>query len=308
MFDISILLNTEFQIILFFILGLFLKKYKIMNEQSDGFLSVFVLDIIMPANIFLSFYDNMSIASMKAGYKLILAGTLIASIVYFSGKLFPSKLNHQRKKIVHYSILISNGSLIGLPLIQGLCGSEGVFYANIFMIPTRILSYVMGESFFNPKYKSDSIFEIIKKFITNPVIIAMLLGFGCNFLHIQFFTGIRTTLNGISGCMTPIALILVGSTLYDSLGGKVKGFASISGMCVVRLLISPLITYLICMFLQLGSMETIAAVLINATPVASTCTIFARKYNGDTSFASNCVCYSTFYSMLTLCFICLILI
>lgn len=307
MFDIRVLFHTELQVILFFILGLFLKKHKFMNDQIDDFLSVFVLDVVMPVNIFLSFYDNMSLESMKTGYKLILVGMVVASIVYLIGKFFPMRLDLQRKKIIHYSILISNGSLIGLPLIQGLCGSAGVFYANIFMIPTRILSYVMGESFFNPAYRTSKISEVIKKFITNPIIIAMFLGFLFNMAGISFFSGVRSTLDSLSVCMTPIALILVGSTLTDTMRRASKTFGSIGEMCIFRLLISPCLTYVVCLLLQLGTVETIAAVLINATPVASTCTMFAQKYNGDTSFASNCVCYSTFLSLFTLCFICFVL-
>ncbi|MEG0034947.1 MAG: AEC family transporter, partial [Bacilli bacterium] len=96
--------------------------------------------------------------------------------------------------------------------------------------------------------------------------------------------------------------------MYDSLKTKSMTMLSVGKMCFFRLLCSPLITYLICLALHLGSIETTAAVLINACPVASTCTIFAKKYKGDTSFASNCVCYSTFCSLLTLCFVCFVLL
>lgn len=308
LFDITILLNTQLQIILYFILGYLLKKRHIMKEQNDAFLSTFVLDIVMPVNVFLSFYDQMTMESMMAGYKLIIAGILITTVLYGSAKFFPSKITTQRKKIMQFSILISNGSLIGLPLVYGMFGSAGVFYANIFMIPTRILCYVMGESFFNPDYKCDSFQTIVKKFFTNPIVIAMMLGFLCNLLNVSFYSGMRKTLDGLSACMTPIALILVGSTLGASKREQTSMITSISGMCVVRLLLSPLLTYLICIWLQLGSVETLVAVLINATPVASTCTIYAKKYNGDSAFASNCVFYSTFCSMITLCLICFILL
>ena len=46
--------------------------------------------------------------------------------------------------------------------------------------------------------------------------------------------------------------------------------------------------------------QLIAAVLVNATPVASTATIFCRKYNGNTSYTSRCVFFSTVFSLFTL--------
>lgn len=308
MFDFSILLNTEIQIITYFILGFILKKKGITDETVDSFLSIFIINLVMPINIFLSFYENVSLVSLQEGYRLILVGTIVAGIVYFISKLLPKSMDTQERKIIQYSMLISNGSLIGLPLIQGLFGSAGIFYANLFMIPTRILSFGLGDSFFNPNYQRKSLIQTMKSFLTNPITIAMILGILFQLGKISLFPSVTLVFNGLSSCMTPIALILVGSILATSFQKEISVPKSISGMCFFRLLLAPLITYMVCILLNLGSVQTIVAVLINAAPVASTCTIFAKRYNGNATFASNCVCYSTIASFLTLCGVCIALI
>lgn len=153
------------------------------------------------------------------------AGTCVAAIVMAAGRLIPREIPVEKRRIAEYSMLISNGSLIGLPLIQALCGERGVFYANIFMIPTRILAFTAAVSF-------------------------------------------------------PILLI-----------------------SLFRLVAAPLLTRLVCAVLGLGALETMAAVLVNAAPVASTATIFCKKYGGDAAFTSSSVFVSTLLSFGTLWFI-----
>ena len=75
-----------------------------------------------------------------------------------------SRINSNYRFVIGF-----NGSLIGLPLIEGLCGSMGVVYANIFMIPTRILSFCSGEKYFNTEWKPAGALSVMKKFFFNPI-------------------------------------------------------------------------------------------------------------------------------------------
>ena len=100
--------------------------------------------------------------------------------------------------------------------------------------------------------------------------------------------------------MSPLALLLVGSTLLDresTSAGLSKDIVQIS---LFRLIIAPFLTWIVGVALHLSTPQLIAAVLVNATPVASTATIFCRKYNGNTSYTSRCVFFSTVFSLFTL--------
>ena len=58
MFDLSVLLNVEMQILIFFGLGLHLKKRGVTDGPIDAFLSTLILNLIMPVNIFLDVYKR----------------------------------------------------------------------------------------------------------------------------------------------------------------------------------------------------------------------------------------------------------
>lgn len=305
MFDLSVLFSVEMQILIFFAIGIVLKKKKITDSRTDEFLSVLILNLVMPVNVFLSFYQNISIEVLQSSFMLVVVGILVVLIVLALSRLIPKQFPLEKRRIAQYSMLISNGALIGLPLIEGLCGSTGVLYANIFMIPTRILSFSSGEKYFNSNWKSAGILAIMKKFFFNPITIAMMLGFGLNLVKFVIPSGISSVVSSLSGCMTPLALILVGSTLMDTESIKNVISVDILEISFFRLIISPLLTYGVGLLFGLSMPQLIAAVLVNATPVASTATIFAKKYNGNTHYTSRCVFLSTVLSLVTLWFVCI---
>ena len=120
MFDLSVLLNVEMQILIFFGLGLLLKKRGVTDGPIDAFLSTLILNLIMPVNIFLSFYRSVSVAVLQESLLLVLAGVIVVVLVLGMSRLLPKSMPLEKKRIAQYSMLISNGSLIGLPLIEGL--------------------------------------------------------------------------------------------------------------------------------------------------------------------------------------------
>lgn len=304
MIDLSVLIQVELQILIFFLLGMMLKKKKITDSHIDEFLSVLILNLIMPMNVFLSFYHNVSITVLQESFLLIVVGMIVVGAVLLCSLAMPKTMPMDKRRIAQYSMLISNGALIGLPLIEGLCGSAGVVYANIFMIPTRILSFSTGKKYFSAEAKNNGVMETMKSFFLNPITVAMILGFGLNWLQLTIPFGVSAVITGLSGCMSPLALILVGSTLMESPSLKETVSLDILEISFFRLIIAPLLTCVVGMVMGLSPLQLIAAVLVNAAPVASTATIFAKRYNGNTGYTSSCVFLSTILSLVTLWFVC----
>ncbi|MEG0076199.1 MAG: AEC family transporter [Anaerorhabdus sp.] len=241
---------------------------------------------------------------MLSSIPLIFVGVLVVIAIQLFSKINPFKLDSNRRKISEYGMLISNGSLVGLPIVENLFGSIGVVYANIFMIPTRILAFSFAEKYFNPNYQKLSLKNTIINFLSNPITIAMIVGFSFNVLHIVLPTSLNITFSSLSSCMSPLALILVGSTLADIEDFKIFLQKDLWAMSLFRLFISPLITAIITVLLNLPITVTMVAVIINATPVASTATIFCKKYNGDLSYTSGFVFLTTALSIISLFLVC----
>lgn len=298
------LINIELQIVIFFLIGISLKKLNIITKENDRFLSLLILNVIMPTNIFLCFFSSVSLNVAISLLPLILVGVFVVIAIQLFSKLNPLRLDKEKRKIAEYGMLISNGSLVGLPIIENLFGSIGIVYANIFMIPTRILAFSFAEKYFNPHYQNLGLKVIIKTFLTNPITIAMILGFLLNVTSITLTPAISASVASLSACMTPLALILVGSTLADIKDFKIFLNHDLWEMSIFRLFVSPLITFLIAYLLHLPNEVIMTATIINATPVASTATIFCKKYDGDLNYTSGCIFLSTVLAAVSLFIVC----
>lgn len=300
--DGIVLLQAECKILLLFGLGMLLKKLQLTNAEADQFLSDLLMNVLMPMNIFVSFYQSMSVEELSSCGWLVPAGALVVAVVMLCARLIPASVPLARRRIAEYCMLISNGSMVGIPLVESMYGPTGVFYANMFMVSTRILSNISGQYYFDTSSRGNGVKQGLKNFVRNPLNISMALGFLLNLLKVPVAVPVMGTCSSLATCMSPMAMILVGSTLLDtfrtvSLSQIFSG--QVLGVSLFRLLASPYITLAACCLLGVQGVQCAAAVLINAAPVVNTATIYCQKYHGDMGFTNACVFVSTMLSFVT---------
>ena len=300
--DGIVLLQAECKILLLFGLGMVLKKLQLTNAEADQFLSDLLMNVLMPMNIFVSFYQSMSVEELSSCGWLVPAGALVVAVVMLCARLIPASVPLARRRIAEYCMLISNGSMVGIPLVESMYGPTGVFYANMFMVSTRILSNISGQYYFDTSSHGNGVKQGLKNFVRNPLNISMALGFLLNLLKVPVAVPVMGTCSSLAACMSPMAMILVGSTLLDtfrtvSLSQIFSG--QVLGVSLFRLLASPYITLAACRLLGVQGVQCAAAVLINAAPVVNTATIYCQKYHGDMGFTNACVFVSTMLSFVT---------
>ena len=300
--DGIVLLQAECKILLLFCLGMLLKKLQLTNAEADQFLSDLLMNVLMPMNIFVSFYQSMSVEELSSCGWLVPAGALVVAVVMLCARLIPASVPLARRRIAEYCMLISNGSMVGIPLVESMYGPTGVFYANMFMVSTRILSNISGQYYFDTSSHGNGVKQGLKNFVRNPLNISMALGFLLNLLKVPVAVPVMGTCSSLAACMSPMAMILVGSTLLDtfrtvSLSQIFSG--QVLGVSLFRLLASPYITLAACRLLGVQGVQCAAAVLINAAPVVNTATIYCQKYHGDMGFTNACVFVSTMLSFVT---------
>lgn len=300
--DGIVLLQAECKILLLFGLGMLLKKLPLTNAEADQFLSDLLMNVLMPMNIFVSFYQSMSLEELSTCGWLVPAGALVMAVVMLCARLIPASVPLARRRIAEYCMLISNGSMVGIPLVESMYGPTGVFYANIFMVSTRILSNISGQYYFDTSSHGNGVKQGLKNFVRNPLNISMALGFLLNLLKVPVAVPVMGMCSSLAACMSPMAMILVGSTLLDtfrtvSLSQIFSG--QVFGVSLFRLLASPYITLAACRLLGVQGVQCAAAVLINAAPVVNTATIYCQKYHGDMGFTNACVFVSSMLSFVT---------
>ena len=294
----------DMQLMMFLLVGIgfFIRKKGIVNTEGRMNMIDLCLYITLPFNVLHSFlrkWDwNLFIA---CGVILLLSIGFNAISVFFSTILY-KKQEINRQKSLKYGTIISNSGFLGNPMVEGIYGSEGLLYAALFMLPVRIVMWTIGIAVFLKGRKE----KLWKNVLTHPCIVAIYVGVIVMVCGIQFPTFVEKTIVGISGCNTPLSMMLIGMMLAEV---KPKGLIDKTMVfyTAIRLLVIPAVVFAITAFLPLDGMLRGITVIMAGMPAPITTALLSAKYGGDEKYATGMVFLSTILSLITLPLWCLVL-
>ena len=199
--------------------------------------------------------------------------------------------------------MTSNAGILGNPIAEGIFGSMGLLYASIYLIPQRTVMWSLGMSYFteSPDRKT-----LVKKVLTHPCILAVAVGFVMLITQYRVNGFIGATVHSLSNANTAMSMLFVGTVLADADPRKMLS-PLIGYYSVIRLALIPALVWAGCSLA--GSQELLAnvSVVLAGMPAASVTAILASKYDGDETFATQCVVFTTFLSMITVPLWCIVL-
>ncbi len=296
------MIDMQLMMFLLVAIGFFIRKKGIVNTEGRMNMIDLCLHITLPFNVLHSFlrkWDwNLFIA---CGVILLLSVGFNAISVFFSAVLY-KKQETNRQKSLKYGTIISNSGFLGNPMVEGIYGSEGLLYAALFMLPVRIVMWTIGIAVFLKGRKE----KLWKNVLTHPCIVAIYAGVIIMVCGIQFPTFVEKTIVGISGCNTPLSMMLVGMMLAEV---KPKGLIDKTMVfyTAIRLLVIPAVVFAITGFLPIDGMLRGITVIMAGMPAPITTALLSAKYGGDEKYATGMVFLSTILSLITLPLWCLVL-
>jgi predicted permease len=138
----------------------------------------------------------------------------------------------------------------------------------------------------------------VKHVVLNPMVISTLIGMLWSALDIRMPRPVVTYLGIFADALTSCALFAIGLGL--SIDGLRANVGRSSALSAVKLVIMPLIVYGLSVFLGLGPLYTIAAVICAAVPTAKTVYILAGEYHCEEMMVASTVSMTTLVSILSL--------
>ena len=296
------MIDMQLMMFLLVAIGFFIRKKGFVNTEGRMNMIDLCLYITLQFNVLHSFlrkWDwNLFIA---CGVILLLSIGFNAISVFFSTILY-KKQEINRQKSLKYGTIISNSGFLGNPMVEGIYGSEGLLYAALFMLPVRIVMWTIGIAVFLKGRKE----KLWKNVLTHPCIVAIYAGVIIMVCGIQFPTFVEKTIVGISGCNTPLSMMLVGMMLAEV---KPKGLIDKTMVfyTAIRLLIIPAVVFAITAFLPIDGMLRGITVIMAGMPAPITTALLSAKYGGDEKYATGMIFLSTISSLITLPLWCLVL-
>ncbi len=283
-------------------IGVICYKTKIITNEINRGLSDIALKVATPALLVSSFQRELNKERLsRLGYAALLAviAIVLAAVIGYvavrRGKNAP-KDDNGRLSIERFSAIYSNCAFMGIPLINGLYGEEGVFYLTAFYAIFNIAVWTHGVVMM----KGETGVRQAAKALASPAIIGIVIGAMLFFLGIALPNFIKETLDYAGSMTTPLGMLVAGAAIAQSDLLKALRKGKIYWICALRLIIIPIAT--VGLFMLLPFDETVMGITVAAAacPTATICTMFAISYNKDSLYAGEIFAVSTILSALTL--------
>lgn len=291
---LSVILEVAVILILI-VVGYFTVKKGMFTKESLGSITSFLLYIVTPCLIVSSFLSAES--GKLDGWTLLLAAVLPALSIVISialSYLFFRKEPSGRRRVLRFSMIFCNVGFMGIPLVEGIVGSEGVLYGSFFIAVFNIFCWTYGYVMMGGGKVR------LKALLLNPGLIGLAIGLPLYLLDVPVPALFVEPVELISALNTPLAMIVVGGYIAQV---KLRAFVSdlaVYKMAVLRLVVAPLLYLALVWLLRPDETLLMSTVIQAATPVAANCVLFAVQYDSDAELASKSVAVSTALSVVTI--------
>lgn len=288
------------QIAIMFILiavGIVCGKLGLIDKETNSRLSRFVLDLVNPVLIFMSYQKDYTPELLKGLLLAFALGVCSYALIILAVQLLYLKRKDDKAVTEKFAAIYSNCSFMGIPLINGLFGSDGVFFLTGYVTVFNIMAWTHGISMFS---KGSDRKESIKKVLTSTSIIATALGILCFVLRLRLPEIPAAACDYIKEINTPLAMICAGVTISGTSLKKYLADRSVWFSVALRLVLCPTLFWAV--FRRFGIDETIFLTVLaaSACPAAATGTMFAIRFNKNPELAAVIFSATTVISAVTL--------
>lgn len=292
--------NVVFPIAVMMALGYLLKVIKLMNETTVKQVNNVIFRVFLPTMIFKNVYESVISDVFDPKLVLFSIGSVCVIILLLFIVIPLIVKENSRRGVLIQGIFRSNFVIFGIPVTEALCGKGVTGAASVLIaliIPIFNFAAVISLEAFNgnkPDFK-----KILKGIVTNPLIIASVLGLLINISGIRFFGVIEKSMGNIASITTPLALIILGASInFKTVGSNLR---YIIGGIGARLVLVPAI----CLFFGayvFGFRGADLAILLAlfASPSAVSSFTMAQQMGGDDELAGQIVMFGTTVCVITM--------
>lgn len=290
-----ILVNIILPIFILITIGFISQKKLNMDARTFTRINMY---IFIPAVLFTKVYNAEVTFQFFGTVFVYILG--IEALMYLSGELAARILKYPRsiKKAFSNSLLFFNSGNYGLPLVELVFKSNPL--ATTVQIFIMLIQNITGNTFgvFQASTGSSGYKKALKDVLLmpSPYVLAVVLVVKTAGIRVPDF--IMVPMNYISGGFIAVALLTLGVQLA---GIKFDfKFRDILLSCFIRLMLSPVLGFLIVLLLGVKGIMAQSLIIGASTPTAVNTAIIAKEFNNEPEYCSQIVFISTILSTVTI--------
>ena len=289
--NLSVVFAKMAMLVLIMLLGYLCARIGITGPEFNKRVTPLVMNVLLTATILNSVLSVPDFTGRDiVDYVLVLTA---ATVLQIAAAWFLPRLLRTRGEDVGATRLVT--AFVGLPVVAAIFGDEMVFFASLANIPFNLALYSIGAAQLSGG--AGARFDWRK--VLNMPVIATLLSVVLLLSRIHVPAVIADTISTLAGATIPLSMLIIGTSL-----GAISVRATLADWRVyvvsaVRLLVCPLLTWLVLRPFVSGALLGIP-VLLAACPSAMVVTALCLQYDRSDAFASKCIFLSAILSAVTI--------
>ena len=291
----TILRQTLIMLILMLV-GALSCKTGIISQAANKELSKFVLQVVNPVVIFMSYQTELRpelVRNLLITFGLSAASIGIMALVTY---LLIRPKPERKTEIERFSSIYSNCGFMGIPLVNALFGMEGVFYLTAFITVFNLAAWTHGVILITGEKDVRSVLKVLR----SPTMIAIGLGLAAFFLKLRLPEIPAKALGYISDLNTPLAMVVSGVTISETKLLSIVKRSGVYRVCFLKLILLPFILSVILSFVPVGEQVRLTVLVAAAAPPAAMCTLLCIRSGKDSVYSSEIFTAGTILSVITL--------
>jgi predicted permease len=297
--SLQLAINAVAPILMYLLMGRGLKRFNKISETTRSELNKIIYVFCLPTVLFSNIYHAKGLDRSLAPYVLLLCSLSILSILL--SLLILSRKIKDRAKLTTMTqgIFRGNSILFAVPVCLSVLGEEGAALASVavaFLVPL----YTMSATIF---MQTINLGQVDKKklaldVLKNPLIVGALCAFFLRFIGLKLPNAVTGVIKSIASLTMPLALVVLGAglTFTDTKKYKKELFV----VCLGKLVLLPLMFFLVTKLFGFGRMHSTVALIIAAVPTAVSSYQFAVYLKGDGPLAAQIVAATSVFSIVTI--------
>lgn len=272
--------------------GFVLGKLKWLTDEGMAQVSTVLLYVVTPCVMLEAFQGDGLPALGVLGVGVLALGSFYLVFMPLSFFLF-RKAAPDTGAVLRYGSVYGNAGFMGLPLLEVVLGPRALIYGVVSLGLFNVAQWTHGIVIMGGRIS-------LKKAVLNPGVLGLLVSAVLLVLHLRLPGPALSAVSFLADLNTPLAMLVIGGQMARADFKAIFTSARFYASAAVKLVAAPLVTALLLLPFGLDPILYCTCVVIAATPAAGATSIFAQRFDRDTTAAAQLITLTTLLSILTL--------
>ncbi len=297
--NLIISLNVVLPLFVQVILGMILRRMKLIDGATDKKLNTLVFKVFLPMMLFWNIYSADLGEAANPRLMGLAVAVLIVYCVFLCVVVPIFEKDNKKRGVIVQAGFRSNFVLFGMPLALLIVGQENIGPTSLMIaivVPSvNILSVIVLELFRGEKINLASVLKGIAK---NPLVVSAVIAVLFQLSGVGLPQFLTKAIGSIAGIATPLSLIVLGAEIRFE-DARMYPRQLTAGL-VFKLVLDPLLFVPVAVWMGFRGAELVPFIIMCASPTAVSSYTMAEQMGADGKLASQLVFYSTAFSVVTI--------